>query len=322
MKRLLLTIIVWLSFSTISVAQVNDRFYAAVGEISPVSTRVQPSVSELSHAGRHYEALLRFGSIPKDKHSIADRNSAARSSWALGLVDHARGQWDELLQNKEFVGVERSRAFLARSILELQENNYEPARAIAERGSDELQSSELRSQFWLLIGEALREQGVLSHAEDYYKRASMEGNGQTKSEALYHLGETQRELGMLREARYSYTSIPLASSYAPLALRRLMEIDFIERDYDGVLTWLDEGSSAHPTEFDKPWDYYAKISAFIEQGRLDKATSLLRTFGLRHSVNNQWYALADAAIESKQVEQLYLGKKVAAASSVSEDDVE
>lgn len=264
----------------------------------------QESAVELSRSGKHFEALAGLESAPEQT-TIADLIAASRSAWALGLADRSRTYSDRLLAQRDFTGSERSRALLGRAILELQESQYESARAFAERGAQKLPASELRAQFWLLIGESLKSQGILSRAEDYYKRASLEGSAASKAEALFYLGTTQRKLGMLEEARHTFTGIPVASEYAGAALRQLMEIDFVEREYEGVLLWLSEGVETAQSEFDDPWIHYAKVTALLELGRQDDADRALESFKIKHSENSSWYALAEAARESALFHQLY-----------------
>ncbi|MCB0345913.1 MAG: hypothetical protein KDD66_12410 [Bdellovibrionales bacterium] len=264
----------------------------------------QESPVELSRSGKHFEAISAIEEASNDA-TIADLIAASRSAWALGLAERSRSYTDRLLANRDFTGSERARALLSRAILELQESQFESARAFAERGAQKIPSSELRAQFWLLIAESLKSQGIFSRAEDYYKRASLEGSEESKAESLYYLGETQRRLGMLEEARHTFTSVPIASQYVGPALRQLMEIDFTERDYEGVLLWHTEGSSAAQALFDDPWTYYAKVTALLELGRLDDASATLTSFKIKHSENNHWYALAEAASEAALIKNLY-----------------
>ncbi len=259
---------------------------------------------ELSRSGKHFEAVTSIENSGTDA-TIADLIAASRSAWALGLADRSRDYSDRLLANRDFTGSERSRALLGRAILELQESQFESARAFAERGAQKIPSSELRSQFWLLIAESLKSQGIHSRAEDYYKRASLEGSEESKAEALFYLGETQRKLGMLEEARHTFTSVPIASAYVGPALRQLMEIDFVEREYEGVLLWLDEGNAAAHSQFDDPWTHYARVTALLELGRIEDAKAALTTFKVKHSENNHWYALAEAASEAAIIRTLY-----------------
>src|SRR5690606_12410170 len=136
----------------------------------------------------------------------------------------ARQYWDEALATQNFVGTERERELLGRAILELQEGNYEEARARAERSAAELGPSAIRGQFWLLIAEAMKAQGAFTQAEAYYRRAIEEVSDESRSEAYFLLGETQLRLGLLKEARFSFSAVESRSGFSSRALRRLAEI--------------------------------------------------------------------------------------------------
>ncbi|MCB0360023.1 MAG: hypothetical protein KDD44_10315 [Bdellovibrionales bacterium] len=275
---------------------------AFTGERTMVS-----SVVELARRGEHFQALSRYTELSEQERSVADGLAAARSAWSLGLVGRARDIWDDVFAIEDFRGVERARALLARAILEHQEQQHEPARAFAERGAALLEPSDLRAQFWLLIAESLRSENVLSRAEGYYERAAAEGTGQTKAEALYFLGEVQKGLGRLQEARQTFTSLPLASAFTARALKRLIEIDHTERDYDGVLTWIQEGLSTYPTSFDEPWVQYTRIKALLALGRYADAQVAQKEFGVKFSEKDRWYLLATAMVEQALSNQIIEG---------------
>ncbi len=262
------------------------------------------SLEELALRGKYFEAMVHYTEAP-DRLGIADQLAVAKSAWALGLVDTARKLWDQVLADKNFEDAERSRASLARAILELQEGKPETARAIAESAAQKLTGpSELRAQYWLLIAEALKAQGALSLAEGYYKKAVAEGDAKTSSEATYYLGESQYQLGLINESRYSYAALDIASPYTAKALRRLAEIDLAQRNYEGVLNWIEEARESYPGEFSDGWTSYARISALVELGRLDTAEAELNSYRVRHNDLDSWYALAQAGIESAYAKPL------------------
>jgi tetratricopeptide (TPR) repeat protein len=161
----------FLSLVLVALLLADTTAFAQLAEVLPVAEfdNTVPSgesVPELSGRGEHFGALSSWSKLG-DNHSVADQLAAARSAWALGLVAKARSLWENVLANEEFQGPERARTVLARAILELQEKQYEKARAISERAAREFERSPLRAQFWLVIAEALKGQGALSLAEDY-----------------------------------------------------------------------------------------------------------------------------------------------------------
>jgi tetratricopeptide (TPR) repeat protein len=255
------------------------------------------SVRQLNASGLHFDALVAAGT--KTQLSLDDQLSAARSAWALGLADSARGYWDDALASDSLAGDEKIKELLARAILELQEGRLEDARSIAEKTAATLQSGDLRSQFWLLIAESLRIQGALDQSESYYQKAIAEGNLETKSEATYLLGEIQLKQGRMNDARYSFAGVESRGRFAVQAMKRLIEIDLSQKSYEGVLTWVDQGRENYPSEFEEPWIGYANITALLEAGRTEDAGVELSKLKRRHSEQEPWYQVASANYESK-----------------------
>ena len=259
------------------------------------------SVAQLNKRGKHIEAIAAFKKTEDSKRSLADKIAAAQSAWALGLVDMAREQWNEILANQDFKGTERTRTILALAMLELQERRYDKARALAEKALPELDKSDLKAQFLIVIGEALSEQGAHSKAEQYYREAAEIGNDVIRSEAKYFIGENQFALGRLEQARQSFSEVETASDYAPRALQRLVKIDLAQGKYDGVLTWIKEGREEFSLQFEDPWIRYAQIIALAETNQIEKATEELAAFKARYSDQDSWYTLASATYEAKQI---------------------
>lgn len=276
---------------------------------------IQLSVSALSESGQHFEALALDASGKLVEVTASDKLALARSAWALGLVSRARTLWDELLGDPDLSTTDRTQVLLSRAILELQESRYDDARRFAETAASDLPDSDLRAQFWLVIAESLKEQGILNRAELYYKRAVSESGSSSRPEALYLLSQCQYNLGMLAESRYSLTSVPTDSRFSARALHKLIEIDFKQHDFDGVLTWISEGRESYPAAFDTPWDYYSHITALLEIGRLDSAEEWLAKFRAKHATANAWYTLAEAAVEAKRSEPVGTAEKNSSAKA-------
>ena len=256
-------------------------------------------VQELSRSGLHFDAVLR-ASAAEGALTLGDELALAKSSWALGLVDGARSHWDSAFVNRDFQGAERTRERLARAILELQEGNYETARALSEQTAGTLPPSDLRAQFWIIVAESLKLQNACGQAEGYYRRAVDESSRESKTEPLFLLGECQLKLGMINDARYSFASVSSPSKYTSPALRRLAEIDLLQKNFDGVLLWISEGRENYPGEFEDPWVGFAEVSAYAELGRFHEARRALDRIRVRHSENHPWFAIAAAQIEARE----------------------
>lgn len=311
LKSIVLILALLASASTAAAADLtggDDDDDATVGSQRPIAAALAPDarasvgtdIVEQTERGDHLKALVSYDKVENSELqiSLADKLAAAKSAWALGLPSRARLSWDQALADPQFQGSERSRAQLARAIMELQEKNYEEARSIAERAAAENDIPAIRAQLHLVIAESLREQGATNLATDYYKKAREEGDKNTSNEAGFLLGETQLKLGQLTDARYSFTGIELTSPFAAQAIRRLAEIDLSQKNYDGVLTWIQEGRDNHFQEVDDAWSEYALIASLCELNRSKDADAELKTFRARYSETNSWYALAEAAIES------------------------
>jgi tetratricopeptide (TPR) repeat protein len=274
----------------------------AVPELVGDSPETVLSIEELSRSGMHFEALSKAQAKGEGGLSLAEQLSAARSAWALGLADVARKYWEGAFAKKEFDGLERSREMLARAILELQEGRPFEAREIAERTAQTVPPSDLRAQLWMVVGEALRIQQADNQAEIYYKKAFQEASPTAKSEAAYLLGECQYRLGKLQDSRYSFTAVQSASKHASQALQRLIELDLSQNNFEGVVTWVEEGRTNVAGTFDSSWVSYAYVKSLLALDRVNDAQRELGKSKVRYSEHDSWNELANAAMEAKRIE--------------------
>ncbi|HQH25961.1 MAG TPA: hypothetical protein PLP17_01080, partial [Oligoflexia bacterium] len=173
----------------------------------------------------------------------------------------------------------------------------------------------------MLIGEALKAQGALSLAEGYYQKAVDEGSFKASTEAVFQLGECQRRLGLINESRYTFAGIDTSSPYTAQALRKLAEIDLAQRNFEGVLTWLEEGRETYPGEFSDGWSSYALVSALIALNRLDNAEAELTSFRVKHSDTDSWFVLAQAGLEAAYAREINTKTPPAAINSIQEEKV-
>lgn len=260
----------------------------------------EKSIPELAAEGEYFKALSSYYNGNSEL-KLADKLAAAKSAWALSNAAKARELWLEVLADRELIGEERARASLSLAILESQEGNYEEARAIAEREAHQLEASELRAQFWLVIAESLKEQRAYSVAEGYYKKAVSEGTEKIKHEANFLQGKVQFKLGLIDDARYSFTQVALGSEYAYPALKHLVEIDYTQKNYPGVLNWITEAKESYPQQIKDPQTSYFYISSLLELGKLEQAKKVLENFKINNSETNPWFSLALAGVEAKAV---------------------
>ena len=266
---------------------------AAIAESDSVPIR------QLTASGLHFDALSAISE--KGELSLDDELSAARSAWALGLADVSRKYWDEALANESLGGDERSKELLGRAILELQEGHFDESRSMAEKSAAALEPGELRANFWLVVAESLRLQGVQAQAEGYYQKAAQESSGETRSEATYLLGECQLRQGRMNDARYSYAGVEAKGKFAVPAIKRLIEIDLNQKSYESVLTWVEEGRSNYPSEFEDPWVGYTSVVSLLEVGRREDAGKELQRLKTRHSEQEPWFQVASASYEARML---------------------
>lgn len=267
------------------------------------------SVLELNRQQKHYEAIVTFTEKDEKIISLSEKLAAAKSAWALGLVGLSRSIWSEASSRRGFSGAERSRAILAYSIMEFQEGNYEKSRSLAEQEAQNLPPSDLRSQFWLVIAEALKAQGAWSLAEGYYTKALEEAEQAHSSEAAYLLGSCQLRLGKVNDARYTFASLDTSSKNTADALRRLAEIDLGQGNYEGVLTWLEEGRESYPSLFNDSWTSYAEVASLSSLSRARDARAALARAQRNHSDNDPWILFARSALEAHLANQHFANQK-------------
>ena len=259
------------------------------------------SVTALSRRGKHLEAIAQYRNLAEDQITLAEKIAAAHSAWAAGIIDLSRDLWNGILAQREFKGIERQRAVLSLAILELQENNPERARFLAEQSLSEVQTSDLKTQFLLLIGESLTEQGAHSKAENYYQEAVTTSNDVIRSEAKFLYGKNQLALGRIDSARKAFTEVETASDNAPEALFNLIKIDLDQGQYNGVLTWIKEGREEFPMQFEDSWVRYAYIVALANTKQLTKCAEEVSNFKTRYSDQNPWFILAQSEYEGREL---------------------
>lgn len=275
------------------------------------------SIASLNQEGRHYEAVLRFAQNGESAAPI-QQLAAARSAWALGLPDRARGIWKSLLEDRSLSLQERTRIRLGQAIVELQEHRPREARQIAELGAREIHSSDLRAQLWLVVGESYREEKQWTSAIPNYERALEEGSNRTRGEAHYLLGLSSLNAKDYDNARKHFTAVESSSPYAPQSLRQLTLVELQQERYEGALMWINEGRDVYPNEFSDAWTGYATVRALTALTRLSEATEELKNLRLNHTTMNTWTTLAEAQLESALLQQK--PKAVFRISTTSEND--
>lgn len=270
--------------------------YAEEGEYNLLSTR------ELFEQGKYLPALLQYKKAA-DHRTLSDLLYGAKSAWALSLVNESRAIWDEVLAHKECQGTERARALLAKALLEYQEGYYDKARGNAEDGASLLPESELRGELWFVIGETLVSGEFWSLAEPYYEKALREANKERKQETLLRLAKVRERLGKRDEARKTLIQIELTSDITPRALQELLAIDGKSKNSSGVRTWVSEGRSSYPSQFNDPEVNFLLISALLKDDLSSEASMELSKSVSSSNDSNIWNILSSAELEQRLAEK-------------------
>lgn len=300
MRRALFTIV---STVVVGLGPVQAESVDILGDSRAMQFSNPQSLEALNARGNHFEVMALARKQDKSLLSLSEQLAAARSAWALGLVDEARDYWALALANEELSGAERYRTMLASAILELQEKNFDKAREISERATIESEASDVRSQFWLVIADSLKAQKALGAAQEYYARAVEEAADSRKAEARYLLAECQYLTGQKQKARTNFVLIETASAYSSLALNRLAEIDLELENYKGVITWIEAGRRRASSEFRGAWQSYAYARALIAEGKLKDSQIEVDQLKARVSDQDPWYLLAAATLEGRLAQE-------------------
>lgn len=296
MRRALLTIV---TSVLLGVNPTQAESVDILGDSRAMQFSNPQSLEALNQRGNHFEVMTLARKQDKGLLSLSEQLAAARSAWALGLVDEARDYWTLALADEELTGAERYRTMLASAILELQEKNFDKAREISERATIESDASDVRSQFWLVIADSLKAQKALGAAQEYYARAVEEAADTRKAEARYLLAECQYLTGQKQKARTNFVLIETSSAYSSLALNRLAEIDLELENYKGVITWIEAGRRRASSEFRGAWQSYAYARALVAEGKLKEAEQEVDQLKARVSEQDPWYQLASVTLEGQ-----------------------
>lgn len=260
------------------------------------------STRELFEQGKYLPALLQYKKAA-DRRTLSDLLYGAKSAWALSLVSEARAIWDEVLAHKDCQGTERARVLLSKALLEYQEGYYDKARTNAEDGASLLPESELRGELWFVIGESLTSGEFWSLAEPYYEKALREANKERKQETLLRLAKVRERLGKLEEARKTLIQIELTSDITPRALQELLTIDAKSKNASGIRTWVSEGRSSYPSQFNDPQVNFLLISALLKDDMSAEASLELNKSISSSNDSNIWNILSNAELEQRLAEK-------------------
>ncbi|MEZ4755112.1 MAG: tetratricopeptide repeat protein [Bdellovibrionota bacterium] len=249
--------------------------------------------------GDHFRALVDFEKLPKRRQTIESRLAAAKSAWALGLVERAAAEYDLLLREEGLEDHEKAKVLLSRGIIELQEGNFDIASVYAEKAIKKLdKSSPLRSRAWMLWGQGLFDSKSYGSACQKFKKALDEALPAEKPEVEYNIGKCERRLGKNDNALEHFQKIPLHHEKTPSAVRNLAHLSLESGQYEQAAFWLAKGRQEYPDYFLDSWVDYALMKVAIHERDSEKVVSIKQTAVAKYPPSDGWLALINAASEA------------------------
>ena len=258
-------------------------------------------IQRLAAEGEYYQALHAFFELPKRRATTETTLAAARAAWALSLPNKAISYFDTALADEALSGTERSRIYLARSIIEYQEERYRVAIVYAERAAALIPDpAPLRGRVWQIWGDSLYRLASYAAAEKKYKQAIAELETEDLPVVNYQLGVCRRHLGRYDLAREAFEQVPLNHAFAADAVRHLARLALDSQRYSQARFWLETGRDRFPDSFLDSWVDYALIRIAIHQGESGALAELLRKAEERHPPSDYWLTLAQSATVAHQ----------------------
>lgn len=281
--------------------------------ISPiVSTEENPTVvaaqnseiSRLFREGRHLEALVAFEELNSETRQLATQLVAAKSAWALGLIEFARNIWNGLEKENKLNGESLVRVLLSHAIMEFQEHEYARATELAEKAIAEIdmesssdeQIGNLKGHCWLVIADSYARSAKFGDARLYYEKAITFGNRNTAYEARLQLGRILLDLGDRTKAREALQGIGLDFYNAAEAIELLEDLELEEKNYVLAEKWSSEGLRKFMPYFHDDVRTYKRIVILNHLNRREDAQNELESLKAQYSEDNAYYIMGRALL--------------------------
>ena len=147
------------------------------GLAAPVFAEHSIDVQRLAAKEQHFEALTVYEKLPRRTITTGATLAAAKSAWALSLPNVAIEEFEKALRSDQLTIDEIARAYLARGIIEYQEERYQISVFYAEKLISLLKTeSPLRARAWLLWGDSLYELGAYGASQSKFEKALQEAS--------------------------------------------------------------------------------------------------------------------------------------------------
>jgi tetratricopeptide (TPR) repeat protein len=268
------------------------------------ATQAQHSidVEKKTQSGEWLEALTAYKKMPTRKVTATTALSAAKSAWALGLVDLAKKEFDRALvldsSSAQLSTESRARIYFSRGAIELQEGNYQGAIVYAEK-ADKLvrEAGPLNSEINQLWGEALFKSNKPQLALRKLEQALTGVSNEHAGDLHYSIGSAAMILGQLEKAEDHFTQIPVRHVRSALAIKSLGTIALENRKYQEVIFWLNKGREEYPDAFLDSWVDYALTKSYSSIGESQKATETATKAAAMYPPSDGWLILLQSISE-------------------------
>ncbi len=263
-------------------------------------------VERHAQAGEWMASLSAYKKMPTRKVTATTALAAAKSAWALGLVEMAKAEYDRaLVLNKSENSLSdnsRARVLFARGIIELQEGNYQKAIAFGEKSAILVDPSPLRGEIDQLLGEALLKLNKPEQAIRKFELSLENISDENSGDLRYAIASAAMNIGELEKAEEHLSKIPVKHKKSGLAVKALASIAMEKRDYRAANFWLKKGRSNYSDLFLDSWVDFALVKSFASLGQLSQAEQIVKKANEKYPPSDGWVILMQSTIEQARWE--------------------
>jgi tetratricopeptide (TPR) repeat protein len=253
--------------------------------------------------GEFMAALTLFDKMPRRIATTGSVIAAARSAWALGLMDRAHAEYDAAIRSGKLSGIDEARCRFAKAAMYLQDSRPELAvLAIDEAIALLKEPSPLRGTMYVLKAQALAQQNLHPATVKLLMRAKDEVGEDSSIELSYLLGVSLTEVGRYAEAKEFLRKIPSSHDRAPEGIKQLIRIADAEHDSEKAAMWVAKGREAFPDQFLDGWYDYLLVEGAISRDQRgesakEEIVKLREAAVAKLPASDSWLALLLAATE-------------------------
>jgi tetratricopeptide (TPR) repeat protein len=264
-------------------------------------------VEKKAQTGEWLEALTIYKQMPTRKITATTALAAAKSAWALGLVDDAKNEYDKALaldaSAQTLSDEARARIYFSRGIIEFQEGNYQGSIVFAEK-ADQLISEDgpLKSEIAQLWGEALYKSNKPQLALRKLEWATQNVSSENAGDLHYNIASAAMSIGQLDKAEEHLTLIPIHHPKSALAIKALASIALENKKYREVIFWLTKGRTEYPDTFLDSWVDYALTRSYAANGDSEKVVETVERASSVYPPSDGWLILLQSAAEQARWE--------------------